>query len=607
MPCKRRAGVCRRVILSHLLLVFTSLIVYGLFCGAGVTIFEKDRAITELRRGAKAIADRETAILEQGKRFDDRPMRFYEEFAEASVFLLDPDLQPLGPDDPSGESGPESYSSEDLERLLQRIGGSLHALREGREISTARTLGYYLDPGATAFAAVPVMDRTGRVTGGVLVARSVERLHDAFIFGCAIFVGALLITMVIAIGLSRRQARWLTRSLMMLLERTEKILKGDYSPFAYPNASEEIALLGERMNAMARDLQQTIGSLTAGKAKLEMILGSIGEGILALDENGRPIHWNDTFLNMLGLEDIRCIFETDREDIRLLLEACAETARTSATQALSKSVREGKQLAAEVRALPLEGEQIGSLCVVRDVSEAERMEQGRRRYVANISHELRTPLTGIRGLIEPLIDGYIETEEEKQECYAIILRETVRLQKLVGDMLDLSRLQTGGYVLETEVEDIRKTVREAIQSVAVLAREKQLMLEQSLPDTPVPCRINSDRLHQVLLILLDNAISYTPSGGSISVEISRTEDWGLVRVRDTGSGISPEELPYIWERFYKADASRTKTKGVGIGLSIAKILVELMGGEIHAVSEPGKGTEFSFTLPLSGEEPDERS
>ena len=224
------------------------------------------------------------------------------------------------------------------------------------------------------------------------------------------------------------------------------------------------------------------------------------------------------------------------------------------------------------------------------------MEQLRRDYVANISHELRTPLTGIRGMVEPLIDGCMDTEEERQDSYRIILQETIRLQKLVGEMLDMSRLQDGRISVELERLEIPGILEAAARGMQGIADESGVALKIETDGTPLSCMGNEDRIAQVLVILMDNALSFTPAGGTVTLFARDAGDCVAVGVRDTGCGIEPKDLPLIWERFYKADRSRMRTTGTGLGLSIAKLVVELMGGTIGVVSEPGHGAEFTFLL-----------
>ena len=282
------------------------------------------------------------------------------------------------------------------------------------------------------------------------------------------------------------------------------------------------------------------------------------------------------------------------DPLKALLERCMLSGQSEELEWENASHR---AIHAAATALMDEGGAIlGAVCLLRDVSEAQRMEQLRRDYVANISHELRTPLTGIRGMVEPLIDGCMDTEEERQESYRIILKETIRLEKLVGDMLDMSRLQDGSIQVELEPMELPGILEAAARSMKGIADEAGVDLRVETDGSRLACLGNEDRIMQVLVILMDNALSFTPRGGSVTVFAYDAGSHIAAGVRDTGCGIEPKDLPMIWERFYKADRSRMRTTGTGLGLSIAKLVTRLMGGDISVKSEPGKGAEFTFTL-----------
>jgi len=231
-----------------------------------------------------------------------------------------------------------------------------------------------------------------------------------------------------------------------------------------------------------------------------------------------------------------------------------------------------------------------------------RLEQMRKDYVANVSHELRTPLTGIRGMVEPLIDGVFETEEERLDCYNVIYKETIRLEKLIQEMLDMSRLQDGRVVVELEPVELTQIMQDAVMRIGQTAMDAGVTVEVETDEGTVMCLGNEDRIIQVLTIFLDNALSFTPGGGRITVYAHRVNNYINIGVSDTGCGIEPKDMPYIWERFYKVDKSRMRTKGTGLGLAIAKLVIELMNGEIGVNSEVGEGTDFWFRLPVVSEE-----
>ena len=241
---------------------------------------------------------------------------------------------------------------------------------------------------------------------------------------------------------------------------------------------------------------------------------------------------------------------------------------------------------------------VGVMGIFRDITESEKLEQTRRDYVANISHELRTPLTAMQALIEPLQDQMVKSEADRQRYYSIILDETIRLSRLIDDMLELSRIQAGQLPLERVTFRIDEVVESIENKFGEVAHKAGIELELSPQLNELPALFsNPDRIEQVLVILVDNALKFTPSGGKI--HISGKEQAGSVEISvlDTGYGISPEDCEHIFERFYKVDKARGRS-GTGLGLSIASEIVRLLGGQISVQSELGIGTRFLFTIPL---------
>ena len=237
----------------------------------------------------------------------------------------------------------------------------------------------------------------------------------------------------------------------------------------------------------------------------------------------------------------------------------------------------------------------GAIAMIRDITEQERLESTRRDYVANISHELRTPLASMRGIAEGIRDGLVE-ESEKQRYYDMIVTEVRRLTRLVNDLLELSSLQAAASAFEMERVDPVETLYELLDRTEGLAKEKGLELKLYLPHENRDVLTNEDRLQQVLTILLDNAIKYTKAG-SITLGAENSPEGMRFFVRDTGVGMNEYAIRHAFERFYQADPSHG-AKGSGLGLSIAKEILQKMDVKIRVVSAPGWGSEFHFTVPL---------
>jgi two-component system sensor histidine kinase ResE len=235
--------------------------------------------------------------------------------------------------------------------------------------------------------------------------------------------------------------------------------------------------------------------------------------------------------------------------------------------------------------------------VLRDSTQAIRLEQTRRDYVANVSHELRSPLTALRCLLEPLRDGMIASEDKKQEIYETLLRETLRLSRLVDDMLELSRLQSGALALEKTAFSPLILCRQIADMIEPRAAEGGLSILTDLPDELPICFSNPDRIEQVLIALLDNAIKFTPAGGTVSIGARALVDFVEISVSDTGSGIPPVDLHNVFDRFYKADKAHAG-HGTGLGLAIARELMSMLGETIGCENLPEGGARFTFTVHI---------
>ena len=226
----------------------------------------------------------------------------------------------------------------------------------------------------------------------------------------------------------------------------------------------------------------------------------------------------------------------------------------------------------------------------------QNIEEMRRDFIANVSHELRTPMTSIRGFIEGILDGTIPPE--RQSYYLTIVRdETDRLNRLVNNLLDLARMEAGELELRPRVVNINEIIRVCIIKLENLITSKQIQVEANFDDENVFVSADPDAIERVIYNLVHNAIKFTPEGGSIAIGTVRKKDTVEISVKDTGIGIDPNDMDMIWDRFYKADKSRSKDKvGTGLGLAIVKNIINEHNQQIWVESEPGKGTKFTFTL-----------
>jgi len=322
------------------------------------------------------------------------------------------------------------------------------------------------------------------------------------------------------------------------------------------------------------------------------------DAVVATDRHGRLILLNRAAADLLRTDSARALDRPAREMIRgdrlpAMLEEATAHGRVTAEELPPGSV--GDRVV-EVHCAPYRddrGEVIGAVAVLRDVTELRQSERLRRELTANVSHELRTPLTSIKGFTETLLDGAVRDEETCRRFLTIINSEADRLVKLVDDLLDLSQLESKRATLDLRPVDVAALVAYTVDKLRPLAQYSGLRLDQVTADR--------DRLEQVLTNLIDNALKYTPAGGRVDVRVVPSNGEVEISVSDTGKGIGPDDLPHVFERFYRADRSRTRgSGGTGLGLAIARHIVEAHGGHIRVRSLLDEGTTFLFTLPQNG-------
>lgn len=247
-----------------------------------------------------------------------------------------------------------------------------------------------------------------------------------------------------------------------------------------------------------------------------------------------------------------------------------------------------------------QGDEIGDLAEAFNhmAGQIEKLEKMRRAFVADVSHELRSPLTNIQGFIEAMMDNKDRTQEDRERYLGILHKETLRLARLVNELLDLSRLESGRPMVGEPVQ-ILETVRSSAAKMKPVLEEKNVNLIMEIPDREISVTGNRDRLEQVITNLLDNAARHSAAGQRLIIRVEENKESVSVTVIDQGEGIPAEELPFIWERFYKVDKARSReTGGTGLGLAIVRQIIESLGGQVHASSEEGAGARIGFSLPV---------
>jgi PAS domain S-box-containing protein len=413
-------------------------------------------------------------------------------------------------------------------------------------------------------------------------------------------VAAVAVSLLVALGLSVRIAGPLRR-----MRRLATVMAGgDFSQRMGLKEKDEVGDLARSFDSLADSLQRTLGDLRQEQARLRGILASVAEGIIAVDGEGRVTLLNPQAAALLGLDQAETVgraigdLPASEQVSRQFIECLQGNRLCTAEFELSHPRRSLVLHVAPVRAG--EGERWGAVAVVRDVTTPRRLEAMRRQFISDASHEIRTPLTSIGGFAAAIADGTAATPEQRTRGAALIVREVERLNRLVDDLLDLSRIESGAVALKLAEVDVGELIRAAVEAFEAEAREKRIHVELDLARDLPAVRADSDRVYQVLANLLSNALRFNRADGKIAIAAWETDGQVRVEVQDTGAGIAAEQLPNIWERFHRADSSRARDEGgTGLGLAIVRSIVQAHGGEVQADSEPGKGSTFSFTLPIT--------
>ena len=412
---------------------------------------------------------------------------------------------------------------------------------------------------------------------------------------------AVLTTTLAAGALCFHFARRSSVPLIRLTRFADSLAQGNLSKRVQRTGAGEIGTLSTALNTMADSLSRLIDQTTKDKAELLAILSTMNEGVIAIDGTLKILLVNEAAGSLLGFPD-------EEAQGRLLWEVVrAEPLLRGVNEALQSARRATFQLGAiagrhlVVTASPLTlVDPAGLVLVIHDETESVRYQELRKEFVANVSHELRTPLTAIRGFAEALRDGAMEDPVRGPKYLATIEKHADQLTNLVADLLDLSRLDANpGLPGRVEV-DIAAAVRRAVDLLQPVTEKKKHTLDVRMSSNLPRIDGNPDYLERAVSNLLENAIKYTPEGGRITVAVTADEYELQIEVTDNGIGIPAEDIPRIFERFYRVDRSRSREMGgTGLGLSIVKHVAQAHGGSVEATSTPEKGSTFILRFPVS--------
>lgn len=445
---------------------------------------------------------------------------------------------------------------------------------------------------------VPLETVNGK-QGGVFIYQSLQAIEDTtrqtkkLIF-LAAFI-AIVLTTFFAFFLSTR----ITAPLRKMRQAAFEVARGKFDTKVPILTHDEIGELAMAFNQMGRRLQFNINALNQEKEQLASILSSMADGVITFNRDGEILITNppaERFLQAWYFEqgnDAEIIAPLPPQVNELFIRVVREEKEQSIELSL-----QGRTWV--ILMTPLYGKTNvrGAVAVLRDMTEERRLDKLRKDFIANVSHELRTPIAMLQGYSEAIIDDIAATDEEKKEMAKVIYDESLRMGRLVNDLLDLARMEAGHITLNYETVQLAPYIERIIRKFQGLAKEKQIDLSAEFDNEDIRIRMDPDRIEQVLTNLIDNAIRHTDQNGAVKIIAEQNGGGVTIHVQDSGTGIPEEDLPFVFERFYKADKARTRGRsGTGLGLAIAKNIVEAHKGTISVHSKLHEGTTFTFHLP----------
>ncbi len=603
-----------------LLAIFLTVALTSLFFGAiSAELFTRIK-VRELQPKAEAIAQLAYGRFLTYDPYFDGLMHSALELFDAYIFVVDGTTGAF-----SHTTLPESANL-DAGEIEERINQESAPLLNGQASSLWFTERFPSSPESLLFVGVPITSNflgLNTIVGTVFFVKPMQELNASL---RSMYVALILSALAVAFFMLMPAYLGTIRVIRPLKQTRDVALamaSGEFGLRADDSQEGEIGELASTMNHLADNLAQSISALTLERNRLKQVLDGISEGIVAVDTTGRVTMINEAMIKlsraeMNALDSLEPgSWQQDAAPTPMVATGLNTKIRTpddlrmadGLTGIFCSVIQENKprqqmlyfsNRSIALTVTPLEdalGRIAGAVGLFRDVTETERLEQTRKDYVANVSHELRTPLTAMRALIEPLKDGMVQSPADRDRYYDIMLRETLRLSRLIDDMLELSRLQGGTISFDPQPFSLHHLIRDLHIQFKPRSEQSGINLdldEEKLSRCP-DVMADPDRIEQVLVILMDNAFKFTQAGGTISIDAEWGPDQVRVHVKDNGVGIDPDDIDHVFDRFYKADKSH-HLPGTGLGLSIAREILVLSGEQIHVRSNPGQGTVFTFTL-----------
>jgi len=576
-----------RIVAIQVLLIVLAMILVSVYLMDQLRAYYIDNESKDLEMRGSLLRDQQ--LLNEDDLIGAAAVLGFVEDGESDLVLLDQWMQAIA------VYGPE-ISIEPGDNLLENWPVSQLVLDPdgGPFVDTVKLQQHDMEYLAMAISASGEVE--GQKIGAIFLMKPLTGVNETLARIRSMLLTATLLAIIVVTILGLASARTITQPILEITSQAEQLATGNFDIGVRVRSRDEVGRLAEVFNYLSGELRESLHGMANEKSKLEAVLGYMSNGVVALDRSERLIHINPKAIELLELGE-----QFSLEDVlgKLGLGSAAEVIGSA------PCVRELQlgQLVLQAYLAPFSSssQQLsGVVLVLQDMTEQSRLDQMRRDFVANVSHELKTPLTTIISYVETLLDGALEDRTLAGSFLTTVHEEADRMNRLVKDLLMLTTLEHQQEKLKLQTAYLDELVVEVADRMLVSAQHNGQRLTTNLPEEVPPVAINRDQIEQVLVNIVSNAVKYTQYGGAIDISLQVWEQEVAVIVQDTGIGIPKEDLPRIFERFYRVDKARSRQLGgTGLGLSIAQQSVEAHHGRIWIESEVGKGTRVTFTLPIA--------
>jgi two-component system phosphate regulon sensor histidine kinase PhoR len=578
-------GIQWRITFSFVLLVLVSMSILGFYLANSTRSYQLDNLRSQLENEVKITAEASLpGFLSQDKQgiLDALTKRLGEQ-TDTRFTIIAVDGTVLG-DSEEDPATMENHATRPEIRDALSIG-----LGESTRYST--TLEQKM-----MYIAVPISHQ-GELLGTARVSLPLTAVESLVHRVTMSIITAMLVATLLVILAAWVIARITTRPIRKLTVASERIASGELGQKITIETRDEVGELAQAFNEMSLKLKELVETISEDRARLATILDNMADGVIMTDSEGNILLANNAAEKLFNIKNAtgKPLIEVVRDhEMDEVLKLCLKTVKTQTVQYESGTSKRYVR----VIAIPIAHDEISSvLLLFQDLTELRNLQTTRRELVGNISHEFRTPLTGIKVMVETLRDGAVDDKEAARDFLTRIDDDVERLTQIVAELTELSRIETGEAELRLEPVNLNLLVEEVITQLGPQVKRQQLTADTKI-DTSLPTvQADKRRIRQTIVNLIHNAIKFTDPGGKITVATKVHGDSVIVDISDTGIGIAKSDLPHVFERFYKGDRARSGG-GAGMGLAIAKHVVEAHGGSIRVQSEEGKGSTFSFSLPL---------